>query len=101
MNFGAAIADVARIDLDATAFATDQNGRPVAIPALDQALRAMLNDPANPVSVVHLRYHRAGSERPRTAHRHLDLVEDILNDAWTGQSGTRLLVERETLRLNQ
>ncbi len=99
MNFGAAIADVARIDLDATAFATDRNGRPVAIPALDQALRAMLNDPANPVSVVHLRYHRAGSERPRTARRHLDLVEDILNDAWTGQSGTRLLVERETLRL--
>ncbi|MBI1495532.1 DUF7507 domain-containing protein, partial [Halocynthiibacter styelae] len=102
MNFGATIADVARIDLDATAFTTDrQTGERVAIEALDQALRAMLNDPSNPVSVVYLRYHRADEETPRMARRHLDLVEGILNDAWTGQSGTRLLVERETLRLNQ
>ncbi|MGB0900825.1 DUF7507 domain-containing protein, partial [Halocynthiibacter sp.] len=101
INFGATLSEVAQIDLDATAFQTNpETGEREAIEALSQALINLLNDPATPIDVVRLRYHR-GSETSRAARLHLDLVEEILEEAWTGQRGTRLLVERETLQIAQ
>ena len=101
VNFGAAISNVVRLDLDATAFEWNTcTGRQAMIAPLYQALDRLVDDLAGNPAVIRLRYH-VGDEFRREAKRNLDIVERHLRKIWPDRSGTQLLIERELNRIGK
>ncbi len=96
MNFGAALSQLVRIDLDASAFAT---GGTVPSPALTAAVDGLLDRIAKTPSVVRLTYVLAAFESPQTGRLRLKSLENLLKSRWRGKGKYKLMIERTVTRV--
>ncbi|KQI67445.1 hypothetical protein AN189_14960, partial [Loktanella sp. 3ANDIMAR09] len=90
LNFGAAIANVVRIDLTAQAFA---GGGATPVPALSDGIAAVLAQIRDVPSVLQLSYYTADEGRG-LARARLDAVDDLIRSLWDGSADYSLIIER-------
>jgi|GEM_PF-5290040 len=91
LNFGASLARLVRLDIDARAFVTE-NGEERLNPALEQSLKAMADQIRNTPSVLRVVYLQQ-TERERLMKSRLKLIEQELRRVWRGSGRYGLLLE--------
>jgi len=100
MNFGASIAKVVRIDLNANAF-TDQGGKAGLSPDLVAGIAGLLPQIAGDAPVVRLSYFLptgADAQAVRQARSMLRLVEQHIRREWRDAGRTKLTIETTVVR---
>ncbi|MEP5631152.1 MAG: hypothetical protein ABJP79_04665 [Tateyamaria sp.] len=98
MNFGAALGQVVRIDLNASAFVPTK-----ATPSaqLDGAVDGLLQQIAATPSVLRLTYALTNNEDPKAARARLKALEDLIRKRWRGTGKYKLIIERTVTRGGQ
>ena len=91
LNFGASLARLVRLDVDARAFVIE-NGEERLNPALEQSLKAMADQIRNTPSVLRVVYLQQ-TERERLMKARLKLIEQELHRVWRGSGRYGLLLE--------
>ncbi len=100
MNFGASIAKVVRIDLNANAF-TDQGGKAGLSPELVAGIAGLLPQIAGDAPVVRLSYFLpagADAQAVRQARSLMRLVEQHIRREWRDAGRTKLTIETTVVR---